>query len=89
LALGATSADIVRLVAGYGVRLTGAGIVLGLAGAWLMSSTLTGLLYGVGPRDPMVFAATATLLAGIALAACVIPARRAVRVSPVTALRGD
>jgi putative ABC transport system permease protein len=89
LALGATSADIIRLVAGYGIRLTGAGLVLGVAGAWVLSSTLQGLLYGVRPRDPLVFAGTAALLASIALAACVMPARRAVRVSPVTALRGD
>lgn len=89
LALGATGADIVRLVAGYGVRLAVAGIALGVAGAWLASSLLADLLYGVRPTDPLVFATTAALLFGIALAACVVPARRALHVSPITALRGE
>jgi putative ABC transport system permease protein len=87
LALGATGADIVRLVAGYALRLTGAGIGLGMAGAWLGSSVLSGLLYGIRPTDPIVFASTTGLLAAIALSACAIPARRALRVDPITALR--
>ena len=89
LALGATGMDIVRLVAGYGLRLTGAGIALGIAGAWLGSSVLTDLLYGVTPTDPAVLASTSALLAVIALAACVVPARRALRVDPSTALRSE
>ena len=89
LALGATSMDIVRLVAGYGAWLTAIGLVLGLAGAWAGSSVLADLLYGVRPTDPIVFASTAGLLALIALAACVVPARRALRVDPITALRSE
>jgi putative ABC transport system permease protein len=89
LALGATGMDIVRLVAGYGLRLTGAGIALGIAGAWLASSVLSDLLYGISPTDPGVFAATTALLAAIALSACVVPARRALRVDPITALRSE
>lgn len=89
LALGATDMDIVRLVAGYGLRLTGAGIALGIAGAWLGSSVLSDLLYDVTPTDPVVFAATTALLAAIALSACVVPARRALRVNPITALRSE
>jgi ABC-type antimicrobial peptide transport system permease subunit len=89
LALGATGMDIARLVAGYGLRLTGAGIAVGVGGAWLGSSVLSDLLYGIEPTDPGVFAATTALLAAIALAACVAPARRALRVDPITALRAE
>ncbi|MEP6914439.1 MAG: ABC transporter permease [Acidobacteriota bacterium] len=89
LALGATGRDIVRLVAGYGLRLAAAGITIGLAGAWLASSALAGLLYGVRATDPLVFSGTAALLAAIALIACLVPTRRALRVSPIAALRGD
>ena len=87
LALGATSADIARLVAHQGLSLTGAGITIGLGGAWLASSVLSKQLYGVRATDPAIYAATAALLAAIALAACVVPARRALRVNPITALR--
>jgi putative ABC transport system permease protein len=89
LALGATSADIIRLVAGYGLRMTIAGVGLGIVGAWMASSLLADLLYGVSSTDPLVFSATSALLFGIALAACVVPARHALRVSPVTALRAE
>ena len=89
LALGATSMDIVRLVAGHGAWLTAIGLGVGLAGAWAGSSVLADLLYGVKPTDPLVFASTAGLLAIIALAACVVPARRALRVNPMTALRAE
>jgi ABC-type antimicrobial peptide transport system permease subunit len=89
LALGATAADIVRLVAGHGLRLTAAGIGIGLVGAWLLSSALSTEVYGLGARDPIVYGATALLLSIIALAACIVPARRALRISPLTALRGE
>jgi putative ABC transport system permease protein len=89
LALGASGTDIIRLVAGYGLRLTGAGIAIGALGAWGGASTLAGLLYGVQPTDPLVFASTAALLAAIAMGACVVPVLRALRVSPLTALRAE
>jgi putative ABC transport system permease protein len=87
VALGATSGDIVRLVAGYGLRLTASGIAIGLIGAWLAASSLAGLVYGLPPRDPAIFSATAALLAAVALAACFLPARAAVKVNPLDALR--
>jgi putative ABC transport system permease protein len=89
LALGATGMDIVRLVAGYGLRLTAAGILIGLAGAWSGASALSNLLYGVRPSDPLVFAAMATLLAVVALCACIIPARHAIKADPIAALRSE
>jgi putative ABC transport system permease protein len=79
----------VRLVGMQSLRLTAAGIGLGLAGAWLTSSLLGDLVVGVTATDPRVFAATAVLLATIALAACVVPALRATRVDPNEALRAQ
>jgi putative ABC transport system permease protein len=88
-ALGATSGDILRLIGGYGLRVTLAGVVAGLAGAWMGTVVLRDLLFEVRPTDPIVFAATTLLLAIIALSACIVPARRALSISPVGALRGD
>jgi ABC-type lipoprotein release transport system permease subunit len=64
-------------------------VTIGLAGAWLTSSVLEGLIYGVRPTDPLIFGATAGLLAAIALAACLVPAMRAMKVDPITALRSE
>ncbi len=89
LALGATGGDILRLIAAQGLRLTGAGLTIGLLGAWLASSALSDLLYGVRPTDPVVYAVTAGMLAAVALVACIVPARRALAVSPIRALRAD
>jgi putative ABC transport system permease protein len=89
LALGAAPRDLVRLVGAHSMRLTGAGIAIGLAGAWLTSSLLGDLVEGVRPTDPRVFAATAAFLALVATAACVVPALRATRVNPNDALRAN
>jgi putative ABC transport system permease protein len=89
LALGATGFDIMRLVAGYGARLATAGLGAGLAGAYLASSVLTDLLYGVAPTDPLVFGSTMALLGAVAMAACIVPAHRALTVNPLTALRAE
>ena len=73
-----------------GMTLTVIGIVMGLAGAYALTTyleTLTQMLFGVEARDPWTFAAIAGLLAVIALVACLIPARRATKVDPLTALR--
>ena len=87
VALGASAADVLRLVLGQGVRLAAWGVAAGLAGALAITRAIEGLLYGVGPRDPITFIVLASFLSAVALAACYIPARRATRVDPITALR--
>jgi putative ABC transport system permease protein len=89
LALGAEPGDIVRLVLHSGARVIAAGAIVGLVGALVATRLLSSLLFDVEPRDPLTFVVTAALLAGIALAACYIPARRATRVDPMEALRHD
>ncbi|HEY6829541.1 MAG TPA: ABC transporter permease, partial [Gemmatimonadaceae bacterium] len=86
-ALGAGDADVVSMVLGQGIRLALVGAIVGLAGALVASRVLAGLLYGVRPTDPLAFVATTSVLTVVALAACYIPARRAIRVDPMTALR--
>lgn len=86
-ALGADGRALVAMVLRKAVVLAGAGIVAGLVLARIATRVLTGLLYGVRPTDPSAFAWTAVAVAVVALAACYIPARRAMRVDPVSALR--
>jgi predicted permease len=87
MALGATRLDVLRLIAGEGVRLILLGGALGLAAALAAAQLLKSLLYNVGPHDPAMYAAATLLLALVALAATLIPARAAMRVEPVAALR--
>src|SRR5262249_47821010 len=87
MALGAQRADVMRLVMSDGIILTAAGLILGLAGALTAGGILASQLYGVGERDPVTFAAVSVLSAGVAMAACYIPARRATKVDPMAALR--
>jgi putative ABC transport system permease protein len=89
LALGAARADVVRLVLGRSMQLTGLGLLIGLAGAVGAGQALRSQLYGVGPRDPLTFAAVGLLLAAVALASSWLPARRAARVDPMIALRSE
>ncbi|MEO7084661.1 MAG: ABC transporter permease [Gemmatimonadaceae bacterium] len=89
VALGAQQADIVRLVAWQGALLTGVGIVIGLAGAYTLSRVLSSILYGVSTHDVGVFVGAPAVLAVIALLAVIIPARRATRVDPMSALRHE
>lgn len=89
LALGAQSTSILRMVLRQGLRLALAGAVFGLAGALIVSHLMAGLLYGVRPADPLTFAAVAVLLIGVALLACYIPARRALRFDPLVTLRHE
>jgi putative ABC transport system permease protein len=87
LALGASRAQIQRLVIGQGMVLAATGLVFGLLGAAAVTRLVERLLFGVTPHDPATFVAGAVLLTFVALAACWIPARRATRVDPVVALR--
>jgi putative ABC transport system permease protein len=89
LALGADRGRIMDMVLRQGLRLTIAGAALGLAGAWTTSHFMAGLLYGVSPGDPLTFAGVIVLFAAIAFAACYIPARRAMELDPLSALRHD
>jgi putative ABC transport system permease protein len=87
MALGADRRDILRLVVGRGLMVALAGVALGIPGALAMARLLRGMLYGIGPSDPLVFAAVAALLVGIAAIASYVPARKAARVDPVVALK--
>jgi predicted permease len=89
LALGAQRRDILRMVVRQGLGLAIAGAGVGLVCALIVSHLMAGMLYGVRPSDPMTFAGVALLLIGVALPACYIPARRAIRVDPLVALRHD
>jgi putative ABC transport system permease protein len=80
---------VLRQTIGQGMRRTVAGIVLGLAGALVLTRFLSSLLYGVRPADPATFVGVSLLLATVALVACYIPARRAATVDPMIALRHE
>jgi len=87
MALGATRGDILRLIAAESARLIATGAALGLAAAFALTRLLGSLLFGVGAHDPASFAAVALLLAIVALAATIVPARAAMKVQPIEALR--
>lgn len=87
MALGAQRTDVMRLVLRQGARLALAGIIAGMLAAFGLTRLMASLLYGVKPADPLTFAAVAILLLLVALLACYIPARRAMRVDPMIALR--
>jgi putative ABC transport system permease protein len=86
-ALGARSADVVRLVVGEGAVLAGVGIALGLVLSAAVSRILSGVLFGLSAADPWTFAGMAIVLLGVVLVASYLPARRAARVDPMTVLR--
>jgi predicted permease len=86
LALGSTVRGVFRLVLAEGVVLIGIGLAIGLAGALAVAGALQGLLFGVRPTDPLLLAAVAAATGGVALLACIAPARRATRVNPVDVL---
>lgn len=87
LALGAKRTDVLRLVLGEGMKMAAVGLFIGLLAALGLTRVMAGLLFGVSATDPLTFAAVALLLMLVALAACYIPARRAMRVDPIVALR--
>jgi predicted permease len=87
VALGASSSDVLRMVLGQGLKITLIGVAIGLAAAFGLTRLITTLIYGVGTTDPITFASVAILLSAVALFACYLPARRAMRVDPIVALR--
>lgn len=87
MALGARSTDVLRSVVGQGLRLALVGLAIGLGAAFVLTRAISSLLYDVSPTDPLTFACTSLLLAGVALLASYIPARRAARIDPMVALR--
>ena len=89
VALGALHRDVLALVLWQGMRTTLVGVGIGLAGAFALTRLMANLLYDVSPTDPMTFLGIAFLLSLVAFAACLFPARRAMRVDPMTALRYD
>lgn len=89
MALGAQRRDVLRLILGQGGRLALLGLACGALAAVLLTRLMAGLLYGVSPTDPLTFGAVIILLFGVALAACYFPARRAMRVDPLVALRHE
>jgi len=88
-ALGASARDIVWMVLREGATLAGIGMAIGLVASFALARTMDSLLYGVSRADPLTYAAVCLLLAAVALAACLVPARRAARMDPVGALRAD
>lgn len=89
MALGAERSDVLRMVAGSGLGLVACGLAIGLVAALVLARLISSLLYGVEPSDPLTFAVTGCLLAGVAVVACILPAWRASRMAPAQALRGD
>ena len=87
MALGAQRSAVLALVLRSGLKLASVGIVLGLIGAMVSSQLLRSLLFGIGPTDPLTFAAVPLLLVSVAFLACWLPARRATKVDPMEALR--
>jgi ABC-type antimicrobial peptide transport system permease subunit len=89
MAIGADRGEVLRLVLRQGARLTMIGVALGSALALVLSPVLQGQLVGVNPRDPMVFLAVPLLLSTVSLLACYVPAHRAARTHPLSALRQE
>ena len=87
MALGAQPRDVLRLVAWQGARLAAGGIAVGLAASLALTRVMSSLLFGIGATDLVTFLVISVIVAGLALGACLAPARRATRVDPMVALR--
>ena len=81
--------DILKLVCRQGLQLIAAGVCAGLLAAWTLARAMASILLNVSPADPLTFTSVAVLLTLVALAACLIPARRATRIDPNSALRHE
>ena len=89
IALGAAKSDIFRLVIGGGLSLTLTGILIGLVGSFALTRVMASFLYQTSATDPVTFAGSALLFAGVAVVASYLPARRATRIDPTNALRAE
>ena len=89
MALGAQRQDVLQLVLGDGLKVVATGVFFGIGASFALTRFMHGLLYAVGPVDPLTFAVIPLLFALVALAACYVPARRVTRVDPVIALRHE
>jgi len=89
MALGAQVGDVLKLVLTHGLKLTMIGAAIGLVVAYLATRAITSVLYGVSATDPLTFGLVSVLLIGVALVACYVPARRAMKVDPLVALRSE
>jgi ABC-type antimicrobial peptide transport system permease subunit len=87
MALGAQTRDVLKLVVGQGMRPVAIGLAVGLVAAFALGRLLTSQLYQVSAHNPMLLTAVTLALAAVAVAACLIPARRATQVNPIVALR--
>jgi len=89
MALGAQKGNILRLVIGHGLGLSGAGILIGAVGALALTRVMTSMLVGVSATDPLTFGTIGLVFVAIAAVACWLPARRAARLDPTVALREE
>ncbi|HTB10788.1 MAG TPA: FtsX-like permease family protein [Bryobacteraceae bacterium] len=89
VALGARSREVLAMIIGYELKLSALGLSIGITGAFALRHLLLGLLFGVSPSDPLIYAGVAALMLSVALLACYIPARRASLVDPLVALRWE
>ena len=87
--MGATASDLLRLVLGGGLKLTALGVAIGVAASAALTRSLTSLLFGVQPLDPLTFVAAPLVLLSVALLSCLVPALRALRADPIAALRAE
>ena len=87
MALGAQTGDVLRLMLKHGLALASIGVALGLLASFALTGLMKALLFGVSPTDPLTFVVISFVLAGVALGACFVPARRATKVDPMNALR--
>jgi ABC-type antimicrobial peptide transport system permease subunit len=89
MALGARTGDVLRLVLAQGLQVVAAGLMIGIAGALLLTRLLEKLLFGVSTHDPATFGAAVALMFLVATCACLLPARQACRGDPMAALRAE